>query len=176
MPFEKPPDRAAASGNSVLAHGNLDLIQGQIRMLGDQFAQPGGIRLQRRCASPIGLTAALPNRTQRCTHRTPNSRSPQSVLPPRAATHPPSQRPPPAGPENRASTSIPPAKREMRKDSLIRPGESRQFTQIGICFSSPEVDRLRAVAKRPEKYMAQLQHNMWVTKRSDGGPLRHHLR
>jgi hypothetical protein len=35
MSLEKPPDRSAAAGDSSLTHRGHDLIQRQIRLLGD---------------------------------------------------------------------------------------------------------------------------------------------
>src|SRR5207237_6235700 len=48
MPLEEPPNRAAAARNPLLAHRSDDLIQCQIRLLGNQRQQPFGMLLQRR--------------------------------------------------------------------------------------------------------------------------------
>src|SRR5208283_3582950 len=55
MPLEEPPHRAAAAGDPTFAHYHNDLIQRQIRLLGDQPQQNVRVRLQRRDAAPARL-------------------------------------------------------------------------------------------------------------------------
>ena len=62
--IKKPPDRAAAAGDPVSAHCNHDLIKGLIRMLGDQFQQPGCMRPQRRRAPTDRLGGCAPEIAQ----------------------------------------------------------------------------------------------------------------
>src|SRR5207247_1231961 len=60
VPLKKPPNRAAAAGDPSLAHGSHDLIQRQIRLLGNQRQQPSPMFLHRRHAPPRSACA------QRC--------------------------------------------------------------------------------------------------------------
>src|ERR1035441_1034949 len=50
--LEQPPDRTAAAGDPSLAHRRDDLIQRQIRLLGNQRQQKVRVLLQRRYAPP----------------------------------------------------------------------------------------------------------------------------
>ncbi len=52
MAGEQPPDCTAAAGDPSLAHRNDDLIQRQIRLLGNQRQQKVRVLLQRRDAPP----------------------------------------------------------------------------------------------------------------------------
>src|SRR5258708_7544118 len=50
MPSKKPPDCGAAARNAPLAHRGDDLVQRQIRLLGDHSQQPFRALFQRRRA------------------------------------------------------------------------------------------------------------------------------
>ena len=70
VPPEETPYRAAAAGDPSLAHRRDDLIQRQIRLLGNQSQQPVRMFFQRRNTPPVGLAAILPVSSQRCSHFT----------------------------------------------------------------------------------------------------------
>src|SRR3984893_5351536 len=55
MSLEEPPNPSAAAGDSSLAHRGHDLIQRQIRLLGDQRQQPFRVLLQWRLAPSARL-------------------------------------------------------------------------------------------------------------------------
>jgi hypothetical protein len=87
------------------AAGGDNLVQSQIRMLGDQFEKPSRMRFQRRRAAAAWFGGGAPTAASTAPQ---NSRSPRTVPPPRAATRPPRRTPPTAsaGPTNSPSTSI----------------------------------------------------------------------
>jgi hypothetical protein len=70
MANEQPPGCTAAAGDPSLAHRRDDLIQRQIRLLGNQRQQTVRVLFQRRNAPPVGLAATLPVSCQRCIHLT----------------------------------------------------------------------------------------------------------
>src|ERR1700737_1059664 len=55
MSLEKPPNRSAAAGDSSLTHRDHDLVQRQIRLLGNQGQQPSRVLLQWRLAPSAWL-------------------------------------------------------------------------------------------------------------------------
>jgi hypothetical protein len=55
MSSKKPPDRGAATRNAPLAHRGDDLVQHQIRLLGNHSQQPLRVLLQRRRAASARL-------------------------------------------------------------------------------------------------------------------------
>src|SRR6476646_8858338 len=55
VPLEEAPHRAAAAGDPSLAHRRDDLIQRQIRSVGNQHQQKVRVRLQGRDAAPARL-------------------------------------------------------------------------------------------------------------------------
>ena len=67
VPLEEPPNRDAAAGDPPLVHRRDDLIQRQIRLLGNQRQQNVRVRLQRRDAASA-LAAMLPVSFKRCIH------------------------------------------------------------------------------------------------------------
>ena len=55
LALKKAPHGAAAARDPLLAHGRNDLVQGQIRLLGNQTQQPVRVLLQRRNTASAGL-------------------------------------------------------------------------------------------------------------------------
>jgi hypothetical protein len=69
--LEEAPDRAAATWNRVLVHRGDHLIQGQVRLLGNQCEQPFCVLLQRRRAPTARLgTTQHPVSRKHFTHLT----------------------------------------------------------------------------------------------------------
>ena len=55
MSRKKPPNSGAAARNAPLAHRGDDLVQRQVRLLGNHSQEPFRVRFQRRCAPSARL-------------------------------------------------------------------------------------------------------------------------
>ena len=68
--IKEPLQRALTAADSLFGHGGKDLLEGQIRLFGNQSQKPFRVLFERRGAlPPLGLASTLPVSLQRRHHR-----------------------------------------------------------------------------------------------------------
>jgi hypothetical protein len=67
---EEPPHRAAAACDPAFAHRRDDLVQRQVRLVGNQTQQKLRVLPSGEVLPPLGFAATLPVSSKRCTQIT----------------------------------------------------------------------------------------------------------